>query len=84
MLRLGIKTGESIFLMRKGRVIGEIIPDQIPYEIVENRFGKIKGPGLMMDFFEEPDEDGVTILRGSVLLKKKEGPRLIADFREGR
>jgi len=38
----------------------------------------------MLDFYKEPDEDGVTILRANVLLQKKDGPRLIAEFRDWR
>jgi len=72
MLRLGVKNGDSIFFLKNGRVIGEIVLSDIQY-----------GGSMMLDFYKEPDEDGVTILRANVLLQKKDGPRLIAEFRDG-
>jgi hypothetical protein len=72
MLRLGVKNGDSIFFLKKGRVIGEIVLSNLHH-----------GGSMLLDFYKEPDEDGVTILRSNVLLQKKDGPRLIAEFREG-
>jgi hypothetical protein len=72
MLRLGVNNGDSIFFLKKGKVIGEIVVSDIQY-----------GGSMMLDFFGEPHPDGVTILRAKALIQKKDGPRLIADFRDG-
>lgn len=75
MLKLGVKTGDSIFFLKDERVVGEIV--------VTDAY---KHLSLLFDFWEEPD--GFTILRDEVLMKhprwKQIGARLIADFREGR